>query len=747
LQRLLPRLAALLILLAQGAPPAWSQAKAPAKPKEPTTIEAEKIEGVSELEVTARGRVEFKREDLTLYSEFLRYNQEFGRVEADGGVRLKRGDDRFFGLRLRYNTRDDTGVFEQSHFILPGETTTMRGKAERMEFLGKSRTRLVQGTFSTCEPNKEDWRVEAGELVIDHDAQRGTVRDGRLKFYDVTVLPLPYGSFSLDNQRKSGFLTPYYENNTRRGITGALPYYWNIAPEQDVTLIPLVMSKRGAQLKSEYRYINRAYTGEAHYDYMPNDSQLNRSRYALSIQHQQNLILPGLSGRIDYNRVSDSRYFVDLTSQVRQVSQGILQQTGSLYYGNAFAGVPYGASLMLQRWQTLQDPLAPITPPYARMPQLNFNASKADLAGRFDLTLPAEYVRFDHPTFVRGTRVQLNPTVSAPVLAPGYFITPKLGAHFANYSLTNLTPGTPESQSVTVPWASLDAGLIYDRKTSWFGQALTQTLEPRAFYVYAPNRNQNLVPIFDTGLSDFNYAQIFTENRFAGGDRFGDANQLTLAATSRLITPEGRELLRATIGQRYYFTDEHVGLTPTSTLRTRGQSDLLASIGGRPARELAFDAAVQYNFQDAQFERYNLTARYAPEIAKVISAGYRYNRATNIHQVDAAGQWPIATGWYAVGRATYSIVDSRVLESIAGIEYNAGCWVLRGAYQRIQAATNTTSSGIFLQLELNGFGSLGSDDIVELLKRNIPGYAVTNPTESRLIPPSLRPALPFQQTY
>jgi LPS-assembly protein len=131
----------------------------------------------------------------------------------------------------------------------------------------------------------------------------------------------------------------------------------------------------------------------------------------------------------------------------------------------------------------------------------------------------------------------------------------------------------------------------------------------------------------------------------------------------------------------------------------------------------------------------------------VIGAGYRYNRETNIHQVDVAGQWPVATGWYAVGRVNYSIVDSRALETLAGVEYNAGCWVLRGAFQRLQAATNTTSSGFFLQLELNGFGSLGSDDIVELLKRNVPGYVVTNPTESRLIPPSMRPALPFQQTY
>ena len=154
------------------------------------------------------------------------------------------------------------------------------------------------------------------------------------------------------------------------------------------------------------------------------------------------------------------------------------------------------------------------------------------------------------------------------------------------------------------------------------------------------------------------------------------------------------------------------------------------------------------NAQDARFERYAVSARYAPEVAKVIGAGYRYNRETNLHQIDAAGQWPVATGLYAIGRINYSIVDATMLEGIAGFEYNAGCWVLRGVAQRLQAATATTSSGFFVQLELTGVGSVvGDDAIVTLLKRNVPGYSVTNPTESRLTPPSMRPALPFQQVY
>ncbi len=736
-----------LLFLLSGAQIAWAQSPTPAaKPKGPTTIDAQSIEGVSELELTARGQVEFQRDDLTVYSEFLRFNQEFGRIEADGGVRFLRGQDRFFGPRLRYNTQDDTGVFEGSNYLLRGETTMMRGKAERLEFLGKDRIRLVQGMFTTCEPGKEDWRFEAGEIEIDNDKQVGTVRDGRLKFFDTTILPLPYGSFSLDNQRKSGFLAPGYSQSTRRGLELKAPYYWNIAPERDLTLTPSFMTKRGEQLKTDFRYIDPKYKGEMRYEIMPHDSQTRTSRSAFSLLHEQQ-ITPALTGRLNLNKVSDDRYFVDLASQVQQVSTGILQQTGALNYSGAVAGVGYYLNTLVQRWQTLQDPLAPITSPYARLPQINFGTSKNDIAGRFDVTLPGEFVRFSHRTLVEGTRLSLNPTLAMPVLAPGYFVTPKLGLRFTDYRLTNTAPGQPGKQSVALPWMSVDSGLIFDRGVKWFDQSLTQTFEPRLFYVYAPYRNQSQNPLFDTGLTDFNSSQIFSENRFAGNDRFGDANQVTVAASSRLVTPNGEELLRATIGQRYYFSDERVGLTAASALRTRGQSDILAGLGGRLAQSISFDSALQYNPQMTRPERYSVSARYAPEIAKVVSASYRFNRDTQLKQVDISGQWPVAPGWYAIGRWNYSLSDSRLLEGIAGLEYNAGCWVFRGAFQRLQAAVQTTSTGIFFQLEFNGFGGLGSDEIVNLLKRSVPGYAVTNPTQGTLAPPSLRPRLPFEQVF
>ena len=713
--------------------------------KGPATIDAEQIEGIADVEVTARGKVEFQRDDITIFSDYLKFNQELGRIEADGGVRLERGNDRFFGPRLRYNTSDDTGTFEQPNFLLRGEQDG-RGSAQRLDFLGRSRYKMQGGTFTTCTPDRNDWRVEARELELDYEASEGKVRDGRIKMFDTTILPIPYGWFPLESQRKSGFLHPYYTQSTRRGFEVGLPYYWNIAPEKDLTLTEVFMTKRGEQTKADYRYIDPRYSGNLHMEYLPHDRELNTSRSGFSLQHSQQ-IAPGLLGRVDLNRVSDDRYFVDLASQVRTISLGNLQRDAYLQYGGAAFGQGYSLQGRLQSFQTLQDPLNPIVTPYHRQPQVNFGTARNNIGGFADLSVPAEYVHFTHPTLVEGSRFSLNPTVSMPLLAPGYFVTPKFGVHYTSYVLNNNVPlGQGTTPTVTLPWLSVDSGLVFDRNAKWFGQDLTQTFEPRVYYLYAPTRNQTNNPLFDTGLADFNYTQIFSENRFAGNDRFGDANQLTVAATSRFLSPGGQEMLRGTLAQRFYFKNEEVGLTPTTPLRTFHSSDVLASVGGRFAQGWTFDTSIQQNNRENRTERFTASMRYAPEIAKVVSASYRYNRDI-LRQVDLSGQWPVQPHWYAIGRFNYSMFDKRLLEGLGGLEYNAGCWVFRAVFDRIQAAAGVVSTAMYFQIEFNGFGGLGSDDTVNFLKRSVPGYAVTNPADRMLMPPSMRQRLPFEQVF
>src|SRR5262245_44877895 len=622
-----------------ASPPAHAQAPKP-KPAalpEPITIDADKIEGVSDIEVSARGNAEIRRGDTVIFGDALRLNRELGLVEGDGGVRMQDGVDRFYGPRLRFNMLDGTGFFEEPNFLLQRENEA-RGGADKVEFLGKDRFRLFGAHYTTCRPGQEDWVLSARELDLDYENDVGRATSPRLRFFDVPILGAPSASFPLENRRRSGLLAPYYSQSSQRGFEVAVPFYWNIAPEFDDTITPVYMSRRGTQLKNQFRYLNPKFNGELRLEYLPDDKEFGDTREGVSWQHAHtffsntppgSLVGNSLTANIDYNRVSDDRYFVDLASQVRQVTIGNLPQDAYMTYNGLAAGAPYSVQARVQQFQTLQDPLAPIVPPYARMPQLTFSGGYGNIGGFLDAALPAEYVVFTHPTLIEGARVTLNPTFATPVVRPGWFVTPKVGLRYVDYSLTNnVAPGQETTPTATIPWFSADTGLLYERPLTLYGQQRTQTLEPRLFYVYAPFRDQNAIPVFDTTLADLHFTQLFSENRFVGNDRFGDANQVTLALTSRLLQSNGQEGLRATIAQRHYFQDDRVGLTPTSSLRTNRDSDLLASIGGRPSRTFAFDVTTQWGQLQQRTERFSMAGRYTPEPAKAINASYRYTRAT-----------------------------------------------------------------------------------------------------------------------
>jgi LPS-assembly protein len=732
--------AAALAIAAQ----AGAQTRKPDPEADRTTIEAEVIEAVSDLEVSARGNAEIRRDDMTIFGETLRYNRETGLAEGDGGVRLQRGADRFFGPRLYYNTLDDTGQFESPGYLLERDRTA-RGSAERLEFLGRERYRLTNANYTTCRPGQEDWRLEARELELDFEEEEGTASGPRLRFFDTTILASPWAVFPLGDRRRSGLLTPYYAQTSSRGFETGIPYYWNIAPEYDATFTPVFMAKRGYQLKNQFRYLQRPFTGELRFEYLPDDREFNDSREGVSWQHTHRFPRNTVA-QVDYNRVSDDRYFTDLATSVKQLSVGNLPQDAHVTHSGALGRAPYSTQLRVQTFQTLQDPLAPIVPPYHRVPQFNFNVGYNDLGRALDTALPAEYVRFTHETLVEGARSSLSPTLAAPFLAPGWYVTPKVGLRYVSYSLERVAPGSPQAPEMTAPWASLDSGLVFERDTTSFGQGSTQTLEPRLFYVYIPYRNQDSFPIFDTALADFNFAQLFTENRFVGGDRFGDANQATLALTSRILRPDGQERLRATLGQRYYFDAERVGLTPTSPLRSSNDSDILASLGARLGRAWTFDTTTQYNRHQQRPERLSAAASYRPEPTKVLNASYRFQRDV-LKQFDLSGQWPISAGWYGVARYNYSIQDKQLLEGLAGIEYNAGCWVFRAVALRVQAAQQVATTAFVFQLEFNGIGTIGTAEAVDILRRAVPGYSVSNPADPALAPPSARPRMPFDEIY
>ena len=693
----------------------------------PTYIFADRIEGAPGKESRAEGDAELRKGDTTIEADSLRYFQEREQIEALGHVRIARAGDVIAGPSLKYDMSDSTGTFERPEFTLAPRSKTgqqgveARGTASSIDFLGEDRFKVHDVFFTTCKPGNEDWYVQARELDLDYTRQVGTARGGKVVFKGVPIIPAPYLDFSLNNERKSGFLPPHAGTTGKSGPEVSIPYYLNLAPNYDATLTPRYMIKRGLQVASEVRYLEPHYFGSYRGEILPNDQLRNSTRTAQTFVHSYRD--GNVTGGLNLNKVSDDFYFIDLASRINITSQVNLVREGFLAYTGGWAGNgSYVATGRVQSYQTLQtDPANPVPIPYARRPQLSLAATRQDLPGGFDFGMASEYVYFAHPTQVVGSRAIAYPSFTLPVIRPASYFTPKFGVHATQYQLDRQDPSTPTSINRTLPIASVDSGLLFERDTQWRGQSFVQTLEPRAYYVYIPFRDQSRIPVFDTAVADLNYSQIFSENAFAGGDRINDANQLTIGLTSRmLVAATGQEAMRATIAQRYYFEDQRVTLNTTDVPRTYHSSDYLAAISGRASRDWTIEAADQYNPRDARTERLTLSARWQPGPQQTLNLSYRYLR-DQIAQTDVSSQWPLGGGWYGVGRFNYSTRDKRIVEALAGIEYNAGCWISRVVIQHFALTAGSSTSTLFLQLELNGFSRIGSNPL-EALKRNIPGY-------------------------
>ncbi|MBI2318977.1 MAG: LPS-assembly protein LptD [Betaproteobacteria bacterium] len=569
---------------------------------EPVFIEADRIEGIADREASAEGNAVLRKGQTSIRAQRLHYIDATEEVDARGEVRLERDGDVITGPSLKYRIGEASGEFERPEFSVAPRArpdrlpVTGRGKAERAVFEGEDRIRLFDTFFATCSPGNDDWYLQVGELELDYAREEGVARRARVVFKGIPIMLAPYLDFALNNRRKSGLLAPSVGSTGKSGMEVTVPYYFNIAPNRDLVLSPRYLQKRGLQLGGQFRYLEPNYYGDARLEVLPDDQARNLSRSAVALVHNYSDPSRRLSGALNLNRASDDNYFRDLSSRTIVVAQTHLLREGFLtYHGNWWQGGAWNATARFQGFQTLQDAARSIAVPYGRAPQLTLNATRLDAFGT-DFNLAGELVDFHHPTNTLGRRTTLYPSLALPIVRAGGFLTPRLGLHATHYNLDRIAPGTPEVVTRTLPILSVDGGFFFERETSWRGQALLQTLEPRAFYVAIPFRDQSRIPLFDTAVADFNYAQIFSENAFAGGDRINDAHQLTLALTSRLlVAASGQEAFKATLGQRYYFQDQRVTLagwrrigpwrTPCSTTpANRAGSALRSARASSPSR-------------------------------------------------------------------------------------------------------------------------------------------------------------------
>ncbi|SNR65446.1 LPS-assembly protein [Methylobacillus rhizosphaerae] len=755
-------------------------------------IEGDKIQVYLDRKLKSIGNASLTQDQQEVYGDTIEYDVQNEELHVIGNVRLETKGGRIKGPELRLNPAEGTGEMKQPTFELDNQLGSLpqfgisgnqrqdndnlmyntnatpltqqniedsgyspglsrrqgasRGDASGVVFEGPDRKRLKDARYTTCEVGSDDWYIRAKELELDDYSRTGTARNARVEFQGVPILWTPWVNFSFMNQRKSGFLAPTWGTTSRSGFEFLMPFYWNIAPDMDATIGTRFLSKRGMQYQGEFRYLNEDYQGTANIEYLPSDTSSGENRYYAKFAHLHNFH-NGWTAAYNLEKVSDEKYFSEMSTRIVTTSRVNLPQQAYVNY----ADENWTFNALVQKFQTLDG----VNYPLQRLPQLTLTGDND--WGPFDVKLFTQWANFERnndairtqstlsggtlDTLVTGKRLVAYPSISLPMSRPYGYITPKLGVHYTQYQVDNgdftvsdsngniTSQGIYQSQSRSLPIFSLDSGLYFERDTRVVNNRYTQTLEPRLYYVYIPYRDQSLIPVFDSSSSDLNMNSLFLENQFTGQDRINNANQLTLAVTSRLISKKtGEQRLAMTIGQRYYFADEKVYL-PGVNPRSGDTSDIVGEISARLLNHWNLDIFGQYNTDRNVYVRNNINARYNPEPGKTLNIGYRYTE-DRLEQINISGQWPLGKGWYGLGRWNYSLRENIPIEGVAGLEYDAGCWQARTVMQRVATATADANYALYFQLELGGLASIGQNPL-KLLNRAIPGY-----TSSSLIPDS-----------
>lgn len=681
-----------------------ARAGVPAPDEMPAEVSARELrvrkQGVSEFE----GDVELWRDGQSLNADLLRHDRATNQVHATGDVRFRDNSG------LSYQTQEthlnlDSRVGYTGAGSFRFEDGSARGDAERIDFEGPDRTRFTRVRYTTCAPGRDDWYLKIKELDLDTQTDVGTAHHALVNFQGVPLFYLPYLSFPISDERKSGFLLPEVGRSGKRGIELAVPYYFNIAPQYDDTLTPRYLSKRGLQLRNEFRYLTPRSSGELNLEALANDRMKNDEDRAAGGYLHRHVFNSWWSGNIDLRGVSDKQYFDDFGDNLGITSQTHLPQNVRLDY----RGPRWFFSALAADYQTIDPTIAPGSRPYARLPQVNLSLNEPTQPNRVNYYFESEAVNFDRSLGITGGRLNLYPALALPLSNSYGFLTPKIGVRHISYALSGAPDDTP---AVTSGVFSLDSGLIFERDTRWGEQMFIQTLEPRLFYLYIPEKNQDALPNFDTAIPEFSFPNLFNDNRFTGGDRISDANQITAAVTTRFIDEQdGIERGRVSLGRIYYFADRDVNLP--AGVATAAASDIVGEAVATLATHWHARTSVQWNRVASRVEKYSYYFQYNPAKDRILNFGKRFI-VNELEQTDVSAEWPFAARWTFRARSLYSQRDRRNVESYAGVEYNACCWALRVLVNRrlsVNTALNNTatqSNGIMLQLELTGLSTLGN---------------------------------------
>ncbi len=693
-------------------------------------LDADSIESQGDTVTKLKGNVSITSDVDLIHADNAVYRLDEQKMELDGNVQYRSDQFEFNADSMISVSAPKNMEVKNADFFIP--INHGNGTAETVIRQGEDITNLKNLTYTTCQPDDRLWYFKAKEMKLDHSKGMGLAKHMTLRIKDVPVLYFPALSFPIDDRRKSGFLFPTVGDSSRHGVEFELPYYWNIAPQADATITPHYMHERGLKLDTEWRYLNSWSTNTIEYQYLDDDLYGGR-RSSASLTHSGRFATYW-STSIRGAEISDTDYLMDFGTSLNTTSITHLAQSAALTgQWNQWRLVT-----RLLSYQTVDETISQNNEPYSLRPNISLSGYYPDIGLDIELELESSYTVFEHNNKTSGNRFDFRPRISRPFGNSGWFVIPAISSRFTSYNLDRADLPTEQNNEIrrSIPTVSIDSGLIFERMAAE-NDTYLQTFEPRIFYLRTPFREQENIPVFDTRQPAFGMYQLYEENRFAGIDRIGDANQAALSFTNRWLRRDtGAEQFRASLGQVYYFDDRKVSLWNTE-IATDKRSGILAEISTSFASYWSSSLNLEWNPVTKKTDKGLFRLRYNQHNRYLFNVGYRYHRDTDsnnqsLEQADISLSLPVGNSWSVIGRWNHSIEEKLDLDKYFGFEYESCCWAFRIMGREFllpqntstipgQANTREFDKSIYFEVIFKGLARSGGS-IGQRLEQNISGY-------------------------
>jgi len=682
------------------------------------------------------GNVTLIDKNQTVLAEQLSFDRLLMSFNAQGNIHYQNQHIDILAEKLSTDKKDNSIAMFETSYQLYGNP--VHGSAGEINLNSTDGLTLLDSTFTTCIGENPDWQIRASEISISADGSEGNAYHAQIRLFDVPVLYLPYFAFPVSKKRKTGFLYPTIGSSSNSGIEIETPYYWNIAPNLDATITPHYMSKRGTQLKTEFRYLTSMQSGSVNVEYLNKDKEIKSNddaRYLARIQHV-GTFSENFRAYIDYTAISDDHYLVDIGSAQYNSNDAYLYQVGEL----AYFGENWQTTMKLQDFEVLGDHQSS----YKTLPQIEMYTQqpltlfeKQTLPVQFELYSELSSFQPERSQQLSANRYHVETGLSIPVSRPAWFVTSELKLMHTYYQQDNIETGSDLLKTVnrTLPKIRFHAGMNFDRSIYLFGQHYTHTIEPQLQYLYIKEKDQTAIGLYDTTKLQDDYNGLFRDRVYSGLDRIVGANQYTWGVTTRMLDQSNLEIFRLSLGRIQYLSDnndfdEIINTSINSNDKVQ-QSSMAANLFYRINQQWQINSDIQYDTKANLTNKSQLRLSYQIDKYHLVQLSHRYTRdfsGSSIEQASLLANLTLTKDWSFVGRLTQDLQQDRTLESYTGLQYESCCWAIRIAYHRhinsnlsddgfYNENRDEFNSGFMLQFIIKGLngkqGPIGTQDMFD----------------------------------